>query len=72
MRRSVLALHGAAAVALVTLLPALASAATYQVGPSRAITQLEELEDSLQPGDVVELDGDGTYDLSLIHISEPT
>jgi hypothetical protein len=50
-----------AAFALAVGAPAAARAATYQVGPTRAITELDELSDTLQPGDVVELDGDATY-----------
>ncbi len=61
MRRTSLVLTGVAAVASICLVPALASAATYQVGPGRSLTQLEQLEETLQPGDVVELDGDATY-----------
>src|SRR5690606_19725221 len=60
MRRTSL-VASAASLALVCLAPALASAATWQVGPDKPIRQLEELSESLQPGDVVELDGDATY-----------
>lgn len=38
-----------------------AMAATYQVGPSRSLTSLQQVEAILQPGDVVEVDGDATY-----------
>lgn len=38
-----------------------AMAATYQVGPSRSLTSLHQVESILQPGDIVEVDGDATY-----------
>lgn len=38
-----------------------AYASTYQVGPTRNHTQLEQFEEALAPGDVVEIDGDTTY-----------
>jgi hypothetical protein len=54
----------AARVLVVGLLFALPThAATYQVGPGRTYTQLQPLFDAidLQPGDVVEVDGNATY-----------
>ncbi|MCU0655219.1 MAG: MYXO-CTERM sorting domain-containing protein [Polyangiaceae bacterium] len=38
-----------------------ASAATYQVGPTRMYKELSAVADLLQPGDLVEVDGDATY-----------
>jgi len=38
-----------------------ALAATYQVGPSRPFHQISDVASLLQPGDVVEMDGDATY-----------
>ena len=37
------------------------SAATYQVGPGRTYPTIQDIQDKLQPGDVVEVDGDATY-----------
>lgn len=39
-----------------------ALAATYQVGPTRTDKQLRDVRDRLAPGDVVEIDGDATYE----------
>ena len=41
--------------------PAVARAATYQVGPDKPYKGLEELAYDLRPGDLVEVDGDATY-----------
>src|SRR5687767_8286967 len=38
-----------------------ALALTYQVGPSRYHTQLTDVAGLLNPGDVVEVDGNATY-----------
>lgn len=38
-----------------------AFADTYQVGPGKPYADLNEVQDLLQPGDVVEVDGDATY-----------
>jgi len=38
-----------------------ANAETYQVGPDKPHASLNDLQDSLQPGDVVEVEGDATY-----------
>jgi hypothetical protein len=38
-----------------------ALADTYQVGPGKPYANLNEVQDLLQPGDVVEVDGDATY-----------
>lgn len=35
--------------------------ATYQVGPGRSYTSLQQVVGSLNPGDIVEVDGDHTY-----------
>jgi hypothetical protein len=50
----------ATAAAIVTGAP-LALAATYQVGPSRTIKTLTGVAGMLNPGDIVEVDGDATY-----------
>lgn len=36
-------------------------AETYQVGPERAYASLNDVQDLIAPGDVVEVDGDATY-----------
>ncbi len=41
--------------------PAIAQAATYQVGPTRTYKQLSAVRALVNPGDVVEIDGDATY-----------
>ena len=38
-----------------------ASAATYQVGPGRTYTKLQDVAPLLAPGDLVEVDGGATY-----------
>ena len=38
-----------------------AFAATYQVGPSKPFHQISDVAGQLQPGDIVEIDGDATY-----------
>ena len=58
-RPSRLFAFGLVAAALVVTIPA--RAATYQVGPGKPYADLSELADSLQPGDIVEVDGDHTY-----------
>lgn len=58
MLRRALALSAAASLAL---LAARASAATYQVGPSRTHKTLGAVASLVNPGDVVEVDGDATY-----------
>ena len=50
----------------VALFPAAAFAATYQVGPTRAFTKLQDVAPLLAPGDLVEVDGDATYPGDLI------
>jgi hypothetical protein len=60
----------ACAVALLAMGPFLAlapaaEAATYQVGPGKTYAQLTELP-PLAPGDVVEVDGDFTYDAVIL------
>ncbi len=59
--RSSATLIGGSIVAALSLQASLASAATYQVGPGRQHTQLEQFEEFLSAGDIVELDGDATY-----------
>lgn len=49
------------AAAAVSLPSAAFAATTYQVGPSRQYTSLQQLEATLEPGDIVEVDGDATY-----------
>src|SRR4051812_24728121 len=39
----------------------LAAAETIQVGPTRAKKKLQDIQTTVKPGDVVELDGDATY-----------
>ena len=53
----------ALSVVLVSCLPGLSLAATYQVGPTRSYATPTALFNavSLQPGDVVEVDGNATY-----------
>ena len=49
-------------VGLLAACAALASqGATYQVGPTRGFTQLSQVAGLLNPGDVVEVDGNATY-----------
>jgi hypothetical protein len=50
-------------VLLATLLlgSAVARAATYQVGPTRSMTQIAQAMTPAAPGDVIEVDGDATY-----------
>lgn len=57
-QQTLAALSGAA---VVIALAGSANADVYQVGPGRDYRQLTELP-SLSPGDVIELDGDATYD----------
>lgn len=45
----------------VVLAAAPASAETYQVGPDRTHTELSDVADLLEPGDIVEIDGGHTY-----------
>lgn len=40
--------------------------ATYQVGPSREHRQLAEVAKKLEPGDVIELDGDASYEGGVV------
>jgi hypothetical protein len=53
------------------LLPGAAQAATYEVGPSRAIKQLTALP-ALGAGDVVLVDGDATYDGDVVIEADAT
>ena len=57
-RRSILT-TGATAGAM--LIASAAAAETYQVGPGRTYTELDDVAGMLEPGDIVELDGDATY-----------
>ncbi|HKB66204.1 MAG TPA: hypothetical protein VKC61_10145 [Pyrinomonadaceae bacterium] len=43
-----------------------ASAITYQVGPSRTYTKLQDVQALLAPGDLVEVDGNATYPGDII------
>lgn len=61
-RHATMNLFTAATFCAVGLSTKYASADTYQVGPSRDFTSLQEVADSLAPGDVVELDGDTEYE----------
>jgi hypothetical protein len=38
-----------------------ANAATYQIGPNKPFQQISQVSSSLQPGDVVEIEGNATY-----------
>ncbi|MCC6215060.1 MAG: hypothetical protein IT376_09340 [Polyangiaceae bacterium] len=58
--RKILA-RGLALGGLVSLVPSLAWAATYRVGPTRTYQTLDELDGMLAAGDRVEVDGDHTY-----------
>jgi hypothetical protein len=51
----------AACLLLGVSLAAQARAETYQVGPSRTYAELQDVTDLLNPGDIVEVDGDATY-----------
>ena len=57
---------------LVTLVSRSAWAETYAVGPSRALKTLQALPVTLQPGDVVELDGNATYPGGVIFRGDGT
>lgn len=46
---------------LLTIIPGSLHAATYLVGPSRTYQQLQQVAGLLNPGDVVEVDGDQVY-----------
>jgi len=54
-----------ASVLLLSTLAAPAAATTYQVGPGRAFTQLSQVANIVNPGDVVEVDGGATYNFVL-------
>jgi hypothetical protein len=57
----------AAAIAIAALaVAAPARAATYAVGPGRALPGLDAIARELRPGDVVEIDGDATYPGDLV------
>jgi hypothetical protein len=49
-------------------LAASAHAVIYQVGPTRSFTQFSQIP-ALQPGDIVEVDGDATYNSILVRNS---
>ncbi|MFO0555176.1 MAG: hypothetical protein U0271_42755 [Polyangiaceae bacterium] len=48
-------------LSLVASLPAIAQAATYQVGAGKPYATIQDTLGMLAPGDVVEVDGDATY-----------
>src|SRR5262245_6990248 len=48
-------------VATLLLASAAAHATTYQVGPTRTMTQITQAMSAAGPGDVVEVDGNATY-----------
>lgn len=60
------------ALLLALAAPSIALAATWQVGPTRSYTHLQQLLDAvdLEPGDVVEVDGDATYPGGVIMRAE--
>jgi len=49
-----------------------AQAATYQVGPGRTYTKLQDVAPLLAPGDVVQVDGNATYPGDLIFTNPGT
>lgn len=53
-------LQGGIALTLATTAP-MVFAATYEVGPNKQYKSLKDVASRLQPGDVVELQGDATY-----------
>jgi len=59
-------LRHAVALAAVAMTAATAAATTYQVGPSRPYTTLQQVAPLLGPGDVVEVDGGHTYPGDLV------
>lgn len=65
-KRSTLIAIGRATATLAVLLPGSAEAATYAVGPSRDLRDLQAVAARLQPGDVVLVDGDATYPGDLL------
>ncbi len=50
-----------AALSFTVFVVGLASADTYSVGPGRTYSALQDVRTLLQPGDVVEIDGDASY-----------
>ncbi|MFS8065195.1 MAG: hypothetical protein ACMG6S_02365 [Byssovorax sp.] len=57
---------GRATATIAILLPGAAEAATYSIGPSRELRDLQAVAARLQPGDVVLVDGDATYPGDLL------
>ncbi|HZJ44960.1 MAG TPA: hypothetical protein VFD63_14395, partial [Pyrinomonadaceae bacterium] len=55
-----------AALFLMALCWSTALSTTYQVGPTRAFTKLQDVAPFLNPGDLVEVDGNATYPGDLI------
>ena len=51
---------------LIAVCGSTAFAVTYQVGPTRAFTKLQDVAPLLNPGDLVEVDGNATYPGDLI------
>lgn len=60
-RRRTRVFLSATIASILVCIGATASAAVYQVGPTRSYKTLQSVEGLLQPGDVVELDGDESY-----------
>ena len=51
---------------LIAVCTSSAFAVTYQVGPTRTFTKLQDVAGLLNPGDLVEVDGNATYPGDLI------
>ncbi len=65
-KKSTLLAIGRATATIAILLPGAAEAATYSIGPSRELRDLQAVAARLQPGDVVLVDGDATYPGDLL------
>src|ERR1044072_8889082 len=66
MGRRNLVKHLIIAVVVVVFCVSSASAITYQVGPGRTYTTLQAVAPLLNPGDLVEVDGNATYPGNVI------
>ena len=51
---------------LISVCGSTAFAVTYQVGPTRTFTKLQDVAPLLNPGDIAEVDGNATYPGDLI------
>ena len=52
---------------LILLIPSVARAATYRVGPKEAHATLQAVAGKLNPGDIVEVQGSATYGFEAAH-----